>query len=393
MSASAVRLRGRPGDRDHQACRAPVERAPAAPVDLQGVGHWLPAEVRRRCPRAEPSPQWRVVKRCGASGSSGRQTSAGPASGWSTHSKGAGAPAVSFRCSMSNIIGLGLDATDIPRIAATIERYGERFLRRVFTDGEIAYCMRRRKPAIHFAGRFAAKEAAMKALGTGHAEGPLARRRSHSPRRSSATPVSWRCRGTISALGAGSSLLTITHSGHLALARCFCWRAEQRELAFFVRSRRAWAWSATSCFQISCVASPYDRAFISNLSGITLISALAFAVKARPLRPADDQGACSHDHQDYAKRQGNPPGKLADAELHFTDGPLEGLKLIGFGIWERRIWQAEMSHSPPASTASTASAAASRSSGRSSTTTAQNRIRDLILDAFQEYEGNAAIAS
>ena len=74
---------------------------------------------------------------------------------------------------MSNIIGLGLDATDIARIAATIERYGDRFLHRIFTDGEIAYCTRRRVPAIHFAGRFAAKEAAMKALGTGHSRGVL----------------------------------------------------------------------------------------------------------------------------------------------------------------------------------------------------------------------------
>ena len=74
---------------------------------------------------------------------------------------------------MSNIIGLGLDATDIERIADTIERYGDRFLHRIFTDGEIAYCTRRREPAIHFAGRFAAKEAAMKALGTGHSQGVL----------------------------------------------------------------------------------------------------------------------------------------------------------------------------------------------------------------------------
>ena len=72
---------------------------------------------------------------------------------------------------MSNIIGLGLDATEIDRIADSIERYGERFLRRIFTESEVAYCMRRRVPAIHFAGRFAAKEAAMKALGTGWSRG------------------------------------------------------------------------------------------------------------------------------------------------------------------------------------------------------------------------------
>src|SRR5256886_14350970 len=74
---------------------------------------------------------------------------------------------------MSNIIGLGLDATDIDRIADTIGRYGDRFLQRIFTEGEVAYCSRRRVPAIHFAGRFAAKEAAMKALGTGHSQGVL----------------------------------------------------------------------------------------------------------------------------------------------------------------------------------------------------------------------------
>jgi holo-[acyl-carrier protein] synthase len=123
-------------------------------------------------------------------------------------------------CFVSNIVGLGLDATEIPRIAEAIERYGDRFLNRVFTQGEISYCQRRRRPAIHFAGRFAAKEAAMKALGTGH------------------TPeVLWRCVEVVrhggppriqfhggaarrfSAIGGTSSLLTITHTDTLALAQ------------------------------------------------------------------------------------------------------------------------------------------------------------------------------
>ena len=72
---------------------------------------------------------------------------------------------------MHTIVGVGLDATDIDRITEVIERYGDRFLRRIFTDGEIAYCTRRRVPAIHFAGRFAAKEAGMKAIGTGWKRG------------------------------------------------------------------------------------------------------------------------------------------------------------------------------------------------------------------------------
>src|ERR1700682_2054419 len=72
-----------------------------------------------------------------------------------------------------DIIGIGLDATEIDRIQATMTRFGDRFLRRIFTDGEIGYATRRRHPAPHLAGRFAAKEAAMKALGTGHSRGVL----------------------------------------------------------------------------------------------------------------------------------------------------------------------------------------------------------------------------
>jgi len=121
---------------------------------------------------------------------------------------------------MSNIIGLGLDATDIDRIADTIERYGGRFLNRVFTDGEIAYCNRRRVPAIHFAGRFAAKEAAMKALGTGHSGGVLWRdvevvRRGGPPQLMFHGGAARR----LAEMGGQSTLLTITHSDELALAQ------------------------------------------------------------------------------------------------------------------------------------------------------------------------------
>jgi holo-[acyl-carrier protein] synthase len=121
---------------------------------------------------------------------------------------------------VSNIIGLGLDATDIPRIAETIARYGERFLRRVFTDGEVAYCTRRKAPAIHFAGRFAAKEATMKALGTGHSQGVLWRdievvRRGGPPQLRLHGGAARR----FASMGGASSLLTITHSDALALAQ------------------------------------------------------------------------------------------------------------------------------------------------------------------------------
>jgi holo-[acyl-carrier protein] synthase len=120
---------------------------------------------------------------------------------------------------MSSIIGLGIDATDIPRIAATIERYGDRFIRRIFTEGEITYCQRRRRPAVHFAGRFAAKEAAMKALGTGRSQQVLWRdievmRRSGPPQLHFHGGAGRR----FAAMGAGASLLSITHADALAFA-------------------------------------------------------------------------------------------------------------------------------------------------------------------------------
>jgi holo-[acyl-carrier protein] synthase len=120
---------------------------------------------------------------------------------------------------MSNIIGLGIDATDIDRVAATIERYGDRFLRRIFTDGEVAYCTRRKVPAIHFAGRFAAKEAAMKALGTGHSHGVLWRdvevvRHGGPPQLQLHGGAARRAER----MEVRRSLVTITHSQTLALA-------------------------------------------------------------------------------------------------------------------------------------------------------------------------------
>jgi holo-[acyl-carrier protein] synthase len=119
-----------------------------------------------------------------------------------------------------NIIGLGLDATDIDRVSDVIERHGKRFLDRIFTEQEVAYCTRRRVPAIHFAGRFAAKEAAMKALGTGHSQGVLWRdvevvRRGGPPQLQLHGGAARR----FQAIGGRSSLLTITHSDDLALAQ------------------------------------------------------------------------------------------------------------------------------------------------------------------------------
>ena len=65
------------------------------------------------------------------------------------------------------IVGTGIDIAEVPRIAQALARHGERFLHRVFTEGEIRYCDSKANRVERYAARFAAKEAAMKALGTG----------------------------------------------------------------------------------------------------------------------------------------------------------------------------------------------------------------------------------
>ena len=69
------------------------------------------------------------------------------------------------------IHGIGLDVTEVARIRASAERHGDRFFRKVFTPAEVTYCQARARKYEHLAARFAAKEAALKALGTGVAEG------------------------------------------------------------------------------------------------------------------------------------------------------------------------------------------------------------------------------
>jgi hypothetical protein len=92
--------------------------------------------------------------------------------------------------------------------------------------------------------------------------------------------------------------------------------------------------------------------------------------------------------------KGNPPGKLADAELHFMDGPLEGLKLIGFGIWERRGGGPGRNVTFPARQYSVNGERRSFALLRPIVdVTSQSKLRELILEAFQEYEERAAIAS
>ena len=91
--------------------------------------------------------------------------------------------------------------------------------------------------------------------------------------------------------------------------------------------------------------------------------------------------------------KGNPPGKIADAELHFTDGPLEGLKLIGFGLWERRTGGGRNVTFPARQYAVNGERRSFALLRPLSDATAQDRVRDLILAAYAEFEEQAAIAS
>ncbi len=117
--------------------------------------------------------------------------------------------------------GIGVDLAQIARMRRAVERWDERFLRRVFTDAEIAYCRERRDPVPHLAARFAAKEAALKALGTGLALG--IRWREVEVRRERGQPptlaLTGRCRELALARGAGVALVSLTHDGDYALAQ------------------------------------------------------------------------------------------------------------------------------------------------------------------------------
>ena len=69
------------------------------------------------------------------------------------------------------IVGTGIDIVEVPRVARSIERFGDRFLHRIFTADEIRYCQSKRNSVERFAARFAAKEAGLKAIGTGWKKG------------------------------------------------------------------------------------------------------------------------------------------------------------------------------------------------------------------------------
>ena len=119
------------------------------------------------------------------------------------------------------IVGLGIDIAEVDRIERAIRRYGQRFLQRVFTPAEIDYCQSKANVFERFAGRFAAKEAAMKAIGTGWKRG-VKWRDFEVVREPSGRPVirfSGVAAGFAEHLGMKRALVSITHTSAQAIAQ------------------------------------------------------------------------------------------------------------------------------------------------------------------------------
>ena len=118
------------------------------------------------------------------------------------------------------IVGTGIDIAEVPRIQESIARFGDRFLRRIYTEGEIRYCDSKANRAERYAARFAAKEAGAKALGTGISRGvtwiefQVARQPGGRP------VLELRGRAALLAreLGVKTISLSLTHTGNLAMA-------------------------------------------------------------------------------------------------------------------------------------------------------------------------------
>jgi holo-[acyl-carrier protein] synthase len=118
------------------------------------------------------------------------------------------------------VIGVGTDLIEIARIEQSIARYGDHFLRRIFTLGEIEYCLRKKNSAESFAARFAAKEAGAKALGTGISRG-IGWQELGVERRPGGRPtlhLSGRAAELARGLRVARVSLSLTHSREVALA-------------------------------------------------------------------------------------------------------------------------------------------------------------------------------
>src|SRR3954452_13451626 len=119
-----------------------------------------------------------------------------------------------------SVLGIGVDLVECARIEHSLERFGERFLHRVFTDGEIAYANSMKFPARHLAARFAAKEAVSKAFGTGIGKA-MGWRDIDVQKKESGEPFLVLTGGAeelAKKRGVGSALITLSHTDHHAIA-------------------------------------------------------------------------------------------------------------------------------------------------------------------------------
>jgi len=125
------------------------------------------------------------------------------------------------------IQGIGIDVVEVARLRASVERRGERFLRRVFTPEEVAFCTSRPRRYEHLAARFAAKEAVLKALGTGLSGGAslLEVEVVHTAEGRPAVRLHGRTQDLARSLGVGRIHLSLTHTEHLAVAQALAERA------------------------------------------------------------------------------------------------------------------------------------------------------------------------
>jgi holo-[acyl-carrier protein] synthase len=119
-----------------------------------------------------------------------------------------------------SVVGIGVDLVECARIQHSIDRFGERFLRRVFTEGEVAYSMSMKVPARHLAARFAAKEAVSKAFGTGIGKA-LGWRDIDVQKKASGEPFlvfSGSADALAKTRGVANALITLSHTDDLAIA-------------------------------------------------------------------------------------------------------------------------------------------------------------------------------
>lgn len=118
------------------------------------------------------------------------------------------------------VVGLGTDLIEIERVQQSLDRFGERFMQKIFTEGEIAYCQRKKQAAESFASRFAAKEATAKALGTGISRG-IAWKEIEVRREAGERPtlhLNGRAAERAAAMGVRHFHLSLTHSREVAMA-------------------------------------------------------------------------------------------------------------------------------------------------------------------------------